>query len=177
MATGYVALLLLAQTLSLGAWNFIRGRVNPVSSDLRRDTGIWCGFFSLAHVAFGLNVHMQSWTQYFIDDSGNLRTDAFGFANYTGVAATILIILLLATSNDISIRFLNRDRWKAIQRLNYFYVILVVLHGVIYQFVENRLVPYSLYIGAFALIIFAFQIAGIQKKRHQKLEIRTDSQI
>lgn len=167
MTTGYAAIVLLAVTLSLGAWNVLRGRVNPVSSDLRRDAGIWCGIFSLAHVAFGLNVHLQRWTQYFIDDAGKWRTDAFGLANYTGVAAALVAAALLATSNDVSLRFFKRERWKAIQRWNYVFVVLVVLHGVVYQYVEKRLLPYVFYIGAIALWMLAFQFAGFRKKRRQ----------
>jgi len=150
LATGYIATLLLAVTLSLGAWNILRGRVNAVSGDLRRDTGIWCGIFSLVHVAFGLNAHMKSWTLFFVTDAGNLRTDLFGFTNYLGAAATIILVVLLATSNDFSLRLFGRDRWKAIQRWNYLFVLLVAAHSFVYQIVENRLMPYGFIFGVIA---------------------------
>ncbi len=167
VATGYVAALLLAVTLSLGAWNILRGRVNPVSSDLRRDAGIWCAIFSLAHVGFGLNVHLQRWAQYFIDDSGKLLTDAFGLANYLGVLATIIVLILVATSNDVSLRFFKRERWKWIQRSNYIFVFLVVAHSFVYQFVEKRLMPYGFIFGVIALWILMIQFAGFQKRRRE----------
>lgn len=59
VATAYAGLLLRAITLLLGPWNVLRGRPNPVSTDVRRDVGIWAGILSLAHVVFGLQVHMR----------------------------------------------------------------------------------------------------------------------
>jgi sulfoxide reductase heme-binding subunit YedZ len=176
LATGYIAALLLAATLTLGAWNILRKRVNPVSSDLRRDIGIWCALFSLAHVGFGLNVHMQRWTQYFIDDAGRLLTDAFGFANYSGVLATIIVLVLLATSNDVSLRFFKRERWKAIQRCNYVFAFLVVAHGFVYQFVEKRLLTFGFIFGVIALWILIIQFAGFRKRRREMRITTTVSQ-
>lgn len=168
MTTAYVAALLLAVTLTLGAWSALRGRgIYPVSSDLRRDIGIWCAVFSLIHVAFGLNVHLKSWTQYFRDDSGGLRTDAFGLTNYLGVTATMVVFVLLATSNDISLRYFKSRRWKAIQRWNYVFVFLVAAHGLVYQFVEKRLLPYGFIFGMLVLWILIIQLAGFQKRRRE----------
>lgn len=167
MATAYAATVLLAATLSFGAWNVLRRKVNPVSGDLRRDTGIWCAVFSLLHVAFGLNVHLKNWTQYFIDDAGNWRADAFGSANYLGVLATLIVIMLLATSNDVSLRYFGRERWKTIQRSNYIFVLLVAAHGVVYQAVEKRIVPFIFIFGAILLWTATVQSAGFQKKRRE----------
>src|SRR5262245_40844369 len=57
MASAYTALVLLGATLATGPWNVLRGRPNPVSTDLRRDIGIWAGIVGLVHVAVGLQVH------------------------------------------------------------------------------------------------------------------------
>lgn len=167
LTTAYISVILLSATLTLGAWNIFRQRVNPVSSDLRRDIGIWCGIFSLLHVLFGLNVHLQNWTQYFINDSGHLLTDAFGFANYSGALATLIVIGLLMTSNDISIRYLGRNRWKSLQRWNYFFAFLAAFHGFIYQIVEKRLMPYGFIFGLIILWMAAIQFAGFQMKRRE----------
>ncbi|MGI9036156.1 MAG: ferric reductase-like transmembrane domain-containing protein [Pyrinomonadaceae bacterium] len=167
LTTAYISVILLAATLSFGAWNIFRRRVNPVSSDLRRDLGIWCGIFSLTHTLFGLNVHLQNWTQYFINDSGHFLTDAFGFANYTGVLAALIMIALLITSNDISIRRLGRGRWKMVQRWNYVFALLVAFHGFVYQFVEKRLLPYGFLFGTIVLWIIIIQFAGFWMKRRE----------
>lgn len=168
LATGYAAAVLLAVTLTLGAWNVLRGSVNnPVSSDLRRDTGIWCGIFSLLHVAFGLNVHMQNWTLYFVTEAGKPRVDLFGFTNYLGVLATLVVVVLLATSNDFSLRRFGRKRWKAIQRWSYVFAFLVAAHSVVYQIVEDRLLPFGFIFGAIALWMAAIQFAGFSKRRRE----------
>lgn len=167
LGSAYVSVLFLAMTLTLGAWNIFRRQVNPVSSDLRRDTGIWCGIFAFIHVLFGLNVHLQNWTQYFINDSGRLLTDSFGFANYSGALATIILIALVATSNDFSIKYLGRGRWKFLQRWNYGFALLAAFHGFVYQLVEKRLLPYGLLFGLIILWILIIQLIGFQIKRRE----------
>ncbi len=165
LATGYVGAALLATTLSLGAWKILRGRSNTVSTDLRRDIGIWCGILSIAHVVVGLNVHMKSWTLYFVTDAGGLRTDLFGLANYTGLGATLLVVVLLATSNDFSLTVLKSARWKAIQRWNYVFAFLVALHAFLFIVVEKRVVPFVVILGVFAVWTLIIQAVGFQKRR------------
>lgn len=167
LATSYVATVLLAGTLTLGAWNVLRERVNPVSSDLRRDTGIWCGVFSFLHIAFGLNVHLKSWMLYFVTEAGRPRADLFGFTNYLGVLATLVVVVLLATSNDFSLRRFGRERWKAIQRWSYVFAFLIIAHGIVYQFVENRFMPFLFILGLIVLWMAATQFAGFNKRRRE----------
>ena len=165
LTTGYVALVLLAVTLSLGAWNVIYGRRNPVSSDLRRDVGIWCAFLSLAHVIIGLNVHMKSWTLYFVQETGWPRADLFGGTNYLGAVAELLVVILVGTSNDYSIRQFGRIRWKTLQRFNYFFFTLVIMHGLIYVVVEKRFMPYVPILVLISAYVLAVQYAGFRQRR------------
>ncbi|MDQ3256215.1 MAG: ferric reductase-like transmembrane domain-containing protein [Acidobacteriota bacterium] len=172
MATGYVALVLLAATLIVGAFNVIRSRRIPVSSDLRRDIGIWCGAISLAHVIIGLQVHLGNMLLYFFREAGAAkrlvpRTDLFGFANYAGLVAAIIVLLLLITSNDISLRRLGSKRWKAVQRWNYAFAFLVVLHSIAYQVLENRQPFYVALFSVVVLSAFVFQVKGFRRKRGQ----------
>ncbi len=166
LATGYVGALLLAATLSLGSWKVLSGRANPVSTDLRRDIGIWCGIVSIAHVGFGLNVHLKSWTRYFVSDEGGIRTDFFGIANYTGLTATFVLVLLLLTSNDLSLSLLKNKRWKAIQRWNYFFAFLVAIHALLFIALEKRVVPYSFIFGVILVWTTAIQITGLRKRKY-----------
>jgi sulfoxide reductase heme-binding subunit YedZ len=53
IATAYPALLLTAAALVLGPWNVLRHKANPVSFDLRRDSGIWAGIMALVHLVLG----------------------------------------------------------------------------------------------------------------------------
>jgi sulfoxide reductase heme-binding subunit YedZ len=169
LTTAYTALALLAVTLSLGVWNVMRGQRNPVSSDLRRDLGIWCALLSLAHVIVGLNVHMKKWTLYFVQETSWLRWDLFGAANYLGAVAGLVVIGLLATSNDFSIRLLGKHRWKNFQRLNYLYFFFVGLHGAIYLVVEKRLVPYTAILGLMGAWVVTVQLVGFRRQRLEEV--------
>lgn len=164
LATAYVASVLLAATLSVGVWNLIRHGSSPLSTDLRRDLGIWCGIFAVAHTIVGLNVHMQSWTQYFVADAGGPRMDFFGLANYLGIAASAIVIVLLATSNDRSITLLRSRNWKRVQRWSYLFAALTGAHAILYIAIEKRLVPYLFIVAAITAYVLAIQLTGITKR-------------
>jgi sulfoxide reductase heme-binding subunit YedZ len=138
-ATAYPALVLLVLTLLIGPWNLLRRRRNPVSSDLRRDTGIWAGIVGLIHTVVGQNMHLRGrpWLYYVYQHRpggpSGLRHDLFGFNNFTGLASTLVLILLLATSNDWFLRRLGTPRWKQLQRWNYACFALAAAHSVGYQ--------------------------------------------
>src|SRR6185312_3385921 len=118
MATAYSSLLFLCVTLLLGPWNTLRRRPNPVSFDLRRDIGIWAGILAILHTAVGLTVHRRGrmW-MYFFKQRHPLKfqTGLFGSANYVGLLSALLFLMLLAISNDISLRTLGLRRWKSLQ--------------------------------------------------------------
>src|SRR6185295_5484217 len=108
IATAYVALVLLAITLAFSPIAALRGRRYQVSTDLRRDMGIWAALVAVAHVVVGLQVHLRGkmW-EYFVHPIKGVmlpRFDPFGAANYSGLAAALLLVVLLATSNDASLR-------------------------------------------------------------------------
>lgn len=169
MATAYVGLALLAVTLSLGAWQLLSAGRAPVSSDLRRDFGIWAALLSLAHVAAGLQVHMKSMVLYFfVPSAGGLwlpRVDAFGLANWAGLAATLVLVLLLCLSNDWSLRRLGHIRWKALQRCAYAAAVLVVLHGAVYQLLERRQLAWVLVFGLIVVAMAVAQSWGFRRRR------------
>ena len=168
MATGYVGLFALSVVLVIGPRNVLRGRPNPVSTDLRRDLGIWAGALGLIHVVTGLQVHFRGrmWF-YFLDPSVRphpvpLRHDLFGLANFAGLGATIVLLILLVLSNDWSLRALGARRWKSLQRWNYAYLALVIAHTAAYQVVTGRA---RLFVGVFAVMVgavFVAQLAGIR---------------
>lgn len=143
-ATAYPALVLLALTLVIGPWNILRGARNPVSSDLRRDIGIWAGALGFIHALVGQNVHLRGrpWLYYVYEKRAAhvfpIRHDLFGFANHTGLIATLLLLILLATSNDVSLRKLGTPKWKQLQRWNYAVFVLTAFHAFGYQGIENQ---------------------------------------
>ncbi len=161
IATAYPALFLTAAALSIGPWNVLRGRTNPVSFDLRRDLGIWAGIMALLHTGIGLNVHLRGrpWL-YFIDQHHQLRHDLFGIGNDTGLLATLLFLLLLAISNDLSLRRLGTSTWKSLQRWTYMAVALTLIHAVAYQVVEKRQAAYDALLWSTIAMAAVLQLAG-----------------
>lgn len=144
IALGFASLALLVATMVLGPFNVLRGRPNPVSFDLRRDTGIWAAILGLAHTAVGLTVHMRGRMQlYFLAPPDHpspllIRLDPFGLANHAGLVAAALLLGLLALSSDRALRALGTARWKRLQRATYFLALLTLAHGIGYQALEKR---------------------------------------
>src|SRR6478735_3687364 len=164
MATGYTSVVLIGWALAIGPWRVRRGRSAPVSTDLRRDVGIWGGLFGLAHVATGLFVHLGDPLKYFFyRGTGRalpVRYDLFGFANWSGLAATLLLLLLLLISNDVSLRTLGSRRWKAWQRWTYWAGVLIVVHGLAYQWIEKGNGGWVYLFVPVVLIVAALQLDG-----------------
>jgi methionine sulfoxide reductase heme-binding subunit len=161
ISTAYAALFLTAAAVSIGPWNVLCGRTNSVSFDLRRDLGIWAGMMALLHTGIGLNVHLRGrpWL-YFVDQRYRVRHDLFGIGNDTGLLAALLFLLLLALSNDLSLRRLGTRRWKSLQRWTYMAVALTLIHAVAYQLVEKRQAVYDALLGATIGMTAVLQVAG-----------------
>ena len=178
-ATAYISLILLAASLLTGPINLYLKRNNPVSSYFRRDLGIYAGILALIHSLTGLFVHLRGnmW-QYFLiktEQGYAIRLDDFGWANYTGIISSILILLLLITSNDFSMRKLNPFKWKNIQRLSYFMFLIALLHSIYYRIVaDNPARIYFLYLPLL-VIVLSFQSAGFWLKIRSKKITATGS--
>ncbi len=173
MGTAYAGLVLLGFTLLVGAIHVLRSRPNPTSSDLTRDAGILAAIVSIVHVGVGLFVHMGNPLYYFIfppDQAGliPLRYDPFGLTNWVGLAGTLILILLFATSNDYSLRKLGKTRWKTLQRSNYILFGLVAMHGIVYQILEKRTVPLIILFLLMVGIVTILQLAGFRLRRQEK---------
>jgi sulfoxide reductase heme-binding subunit YedZ len=175
LATAYPSLALLAASLVIGPWHVLRGRAYPVSTDLRRDVGIWAAILGVIHVVAGSQVHQRGrfWL-YFVHPGGRLgglspRHDAFGLANYTGLGATLVLALLVCLSNDRSLRRLGIQRWKGLQRWNYAGFALVAAHGIVYQLIERR---QPLLVAAHAAVVagvVAVQVTGFRRRRAREV--------
>jgi sulfoxide reductase heme-binding subunit YedZ len=170
-STAYAALVLLAVTLMIGPWNLLRGKRTPISSDWRRDVGIWAGMLGLVHTVIGQDVHLRGrpWLYYFYDPAKRhvvpLRHDLFGFANYTGLLSALILLLLLATSNDYSLRALGTPRWKWWQRWNYFAFALMGMHAVGYQIIEKQKPRFVSTLAVSLAVTVVLQAVGFQRRR------------
>jgi sulfoxide reductase heme-binding subunit YedZ len=163
-ATGYVALVLLALTLLIGPLNLLLRRRLPVSSYLRRDVGAWTALFSGVHVFVSLNVHgsgqIRDFLHFFVVD-GSLLTNSFGWGNWTGLAALIIVALLLALSSDAVLRKLKARNWKRLQRLNYALFALVIVHAFFYGALLRETSPYTILLLLSVVAVVVGQAVGI----------------
>ncbi len=139
-ASAYPALVLLSLTLLIGPFKVIARNRLAVSIDFRRDVGIWAGVAGVFHTVVGQCVHLRGrpWLYYIYEKWQEkhwqpFRHDLFGLANYTGLIATFVLLALLTTSNDASLRKLGTPGWKKLQRWNYVCFVLVAVHTITYQ--------------------------------------------
>ena len=73
----------------------------------------------------------------------------------------MIIVLLLALFNDISMRKLGGARWKALQRWNYVAVRITFVHALLYQLtVEGRPPPWIALAGVIVVCAVAIQVIG-----------------
>ena len=168
IATGYVALALLALTLLIGPAHLLLRRRNPVSSYLRRDLGTWTAIASVVHVIVGFQVRPDlSVLDFFVADGRPLTND-FGLGNWTGLAALVIVVGLLAISTNRSVRELKARRWKSLQRLNYSLFALVVLHAIFYGALLRMESPFTLLLIFTVIAVFVGQAVGIWLYRRRE---------
>jgi sulfoxide reductase heme-binding subunit YedZ len=169
MATGYIALGLVAFTLLIGPANLLLRRRNPVSNYLRRDAGVWAAMASVVHTIVGLQLHGPPATSlgkrilgYFFAPDGAPLTNSFGLANWTGLAATVIAVGLLAISSDYALRKLKAGPWKWLQRLNYNALLaLVIAHAIFYGALLRVTSASTLLLGLSVIAVFVGQILGV----------------
>lgn len=171
-ASGYIGIFLLAFSLLLGPLNIMLKRKNPISTYLRRDVGIFGGLLSLVHSVIGLFMHFtgKPWL-YFVEEVAQgyaIRFGVFGMANHTGLLGALIIIFLLAISNDYSLRKLKAVKWKNLQRFTYLMFVLAILHSIFYRINADKedLIMY-LYIPLF-MVVLVFQIIGMRLKMQKR---------
>lgn len=171
LSTAYAAMIFLAATLAIGPWNLLTRKPNPISFDVRRDLGIWAGILALIHTGVGLTVHLRGrmWMYFFRRlHPLAIQSTQFGAANYIGAVSALLFILLLVISNDLSLRSLGTRRWKSLQRWTYIAAILAVVHGILFQLVEKRHLPWVIVFATIIAVAVVIQLAAIIY-RHTKL--------
>ncbi len=174
VATGYVATGLLALTLLIGPANLLLRRRNPVSSYLRRDAGMWTALFGVVHMIYGSLLHsggqLSRLLNYFFAPDGSPLTNSFGLGNWTGLAATVVVVGLLALSSDAALRKLKARSWKNLQRLNYALFALVIAHAFFYGALLRMTSPFTLLLLLSVIAVFVGQAAGIWlwRRRHSR---------
>ena len=142
-SSAYPALFLVGLCLMIGPWKLLkRQRRVATSMDFRRDVGIWAGLASVFHAVIGNFEHLRGrpWLYYIYENwqekhAQPFRHDEFGLGNSTGLFAALILLALLATSNDASLRKLGTPGWKQLQRWVYGAFALLAVHTFTYQWV------------------------------------------
>ena len=167
-ASAYPALILISATLMIGPSKLIGRKRLPVSVDLRRDLGIWAGMTGVFHAGVGQFVHLRGrpWLYYAYENWRKehfvpVRHDMFGLANYSGLLAALILLLLLATSNDVSLRKFKTAGWKKLQRWNYVCFPLTAIHTFLYQIgIERQKLPFVATAVAVVILTLLIQYQG-----------------
>src|SRR5262245_2394500 len=128
--------------------------------------------FSVVHVFFGLQVHdeLRNFLSYFFAPDGRALANSFGLGNWTGLAATVIVMGLLALSGDLALRKLKAGPWKWLQRLNYALFALVVAHAFFYGALLRMESPYTLLLLLSVITVFVGQVVGVWlwRRRHTR---------
>lgn len=164
---GYFSLLLICVTLLIGPLALLRWRRNPVNIEVRRDVGIWAGITGGLHVLLTFRgTLVNNYILFFFlrpNCCGGYVPELhlFGISNDIGLLATILLLVLTALSNTVSLRLLRGKWWKRVQRLTYPLVVLALLHTFIYQYINIRDAILIVLTIALLLLVLICQGVGI----------------
>jgi len=183
-SSAYPALVLLSATLLIGPLKIITGDRLAISMDFRRDIGIWAGIVGLFHVVVGQCVHLRGrpWLYYVYENWQQkhflpVRHDLFGLANYTGLFAALILLALLATSNDAALRKLSTPGWKQLQRWNYACFGLSAIHPLTYQGgIESQKFGFVAIAILCVLITVILQLVGLRRRRYAHTNGKTPLQ-
>jgi methionine sulfoxide reductase heme-binding subunit len=164
VAFGYLSLLLICVTLLIGPLMLLRQRRNPVNLNLRRDIGIWAAITGGLHVLLvfrGTLLNGQILSYFLRAGCCGFQPllNVYGISNDLGLFATLLLFLLLALSNNVSLRLLKGKWWKRLQRLTYLLALLAAAHTFGYQYLNIRGV--FLLVMVIVLIVFVLICQGL----------------
>lgn len=144
LLTAWLSFALLVAALGVGPWRALKTRQPVLNSLLRRDLGIWAGLTGLIHLVIATGVVMRpAYFRTYIN--GPPEAPLPGWAGWSGTASIlagylvgILVLMLLALSNNRSLARLGPVRWKRLQRSSVAALALTIGHGGIFQVIEGR---------------------------------------
>jgi sulfoxide reductase heme-binding subunit YedZ len=158
-------MLFLSGALLIGPLRRAAGQSSPANIYQRRDLGIWAGLQGLLHSYAGTVVSMnQSYMDAFVNAdapplNAAVRYELFFWSGTGAFVVSLLFIFLLLISSDRALRWLGVDRWKKFQRSAYVALWLTVLHGLAFQLLEGRYLPFAVF-AVISLVVFWLQFRG-----------------
>lgn len=170
IVSAYQFAVLLSVILMIGPWRALKSRHRPINIHARRDIGIWAGITGLLHLYAGTGQAMTPdyiATFVAVPTAGVTmasRNDVFVWGTIAGLLIGVLLLLLLALSNDRSVRRLSSRWWKRLQRTSYLVFVLTYGHALAFQYLETRspwLVVGVICLGGSVLVA---QVAGFRAR-------------
>ena len=151
--------------LSVGPAKVSRGEQPALNILTRRDLGIWVGISGLLHFVLGnvesMNgIYVGAVTAADLPFGAGARMTMFNWGAITGTLLALLLVVLLALSNNASLRRLGPQRWKRWQRLSYLGFVLTIVHGLLFQLLERRSWAWILLLLVMAAGVLVFQLKG-----------------
>jgi DMSO/TMAO reductase YedYZ heme-binding membrane subunit len=135
---------------------------------------MWTALFGVVHMIYGSLLHsggqLSRLLNYFFAPDGSPLTNSFGLGNWTGLAATVVVVGLLALSSNAALRKLKARTWKNLQRLNYALFALVIAHALFYGALLRMTSPFTLLLLLSVIAVFVGQAAGVWlwRRRHSR---------
>jgi len=171
IVTAYLCMGYLSLALIIGPKQAIQSGKPTVNSLLRRDLGIWGALMGFGHFFLAMVLSMNN--EYlnlfvYVDElpfSAEGRYLLYSWGTIAGFVVCVLFILLVALSNDRSMRLLGPRWWKRLQRLAYVAFFLTVLHAFAFQILESRQVLLIAVVATVVALIFIAQLVGIAAVR------------
>ncbi len=165
LATAWLCLLLYSAVLAMGPRQRLAASGPALNLLSRRDLGIWTAIVGLIHFALGNAEAMNS--EYLAAVTSNsaalspeLRADFFNWGAISGTVLALILLVLLSISSNWALRKLGPKLWKKVQRLSYLGFALCLLHGLLFQILENRHVLWITLLTLAGLAVLGAQLAG-----------------
>jgi DMSO/TMAO reductase YedYZ heme-binding membrane subunit len=137
LGIAYASLALLGLALAIGPLSRLGARTFGRLVGLRREVGVVGGLLALAHVVLSVRIHVNwRWPLFFFNVNNdrivevNYRVDGIG--NWLGLAAVLLLLPILLSSNDLAERYLGAPGWKWLQGHTYTLFALAAFHTSIF---------------------------------------------
>lgn len=176
VATAWLCVALYCGVLSIGPRRVLAGKAVALNQLPRRDLGIWTAIVALAHFVLGnVEAMNQPYVQAVIASpappSAEIRNALFNWGASLGTLLALVFLILLLLSSNAALRWLGNRWWKRLQRLSYFGFALTVLHGLMFQVLEERASLWVALLVLAALAVISIQLAG--RRRHQQQPSQT----
>ncbi|MEB1807392.1 MAG: ferric reductase-like transmembrane domain-containing protein [Bacillaceae bacterium] len=125
----------------------------------RRELGVWTGVTAIVHIIIILDgwIQWQMFRLFFV--FSNFVADwvlhpGFALGNILGIVALVYVLILMVTSNDLSIKLMGNRAWSYVQQRAHIFYVLVVLHTSYFLYLHNPEAPNWLRTPFIILITF-----------------------